>query len=120
VFKVGSITLSYESERLATPSARLIGVLPSDIYGSRKLKKNPYLSEAERRNYIIKANDRDLKRAKELRAYPWFKTKRWLVELDIFKKYKSKLEIEALTSKGLRFLMDTYIPEKIQTGDWIA
>ncbi len=120
VFKVGSITLSYESERLATPSARFLGVSMVDIFGSDKLKKKPYLTEAERKNYIIKATDTDIKRAKELKSYEWFRTKRWLEEINIFLKRKAKLEIEALTSKGLRFLMDTYIPEKIETGDWIA
>ncbi len=120
VFKVGSITLSYESERLATPSARFLGVSMIDIFGSNKLKRKPYLTEAERKNYIIKATDTDIKRAKELKSYEWFRTKRWLEEINIFLKKKAKLEIEALTSKGLRFLMDTYIPEKIETGDWIA
>jgi DNA topoisomerase-6 subunit A len=119
VFKIGSITLSYESERLATPAARFLGVSMIDIFGSKKLRKKPYLSEAERRNYIIKAKDKDLKRAKELINYQWFQTKRWKQEIKIFLKKKSKLEIEALTSKGLKFLMDKYIPEKISTGDWI-
>lgn len=120
VFKIGSITLSYESERLATPSARFLGVSMVDIYGHPKIRRKPYLSEAERKNYVIKAKPTDLKRAMEIMSYKWFKTPRWKIELKIFLKKKSKLEIEALTSKGLKFLMDTYIPEKIQSGDWIA
>lgn len=119
VFKVGSITLSYESERLATPKSKFLGVSMVDIFGSRKLRKKPYLSEAERKNFIIKAKDKDIKRAKELMNYSWFRTKRWEHEIGIFLSKKAKLEIEALTSKGLRFLIDKYIPEKIQTGDWI-
>ncbi|MCD6323922.1 MAG: hypothetical protein J7L55_02290, partial [Desulfurococcales archaeon] len=120
VFKVGSITLSYESERLATPNARFLGVFTSDIFGSKRLKKEPYLTEAERRNYIIKATDMDKKRAKQLRAYKWFRSKRWIEEINMFLKKEAKLEIEALTSKGLRFLMDKYIPEKIEVGDWVV
>lgn len=119
VFKIGSITLSYESERLATPNARFLGVAMSDIFGDSSSGKKPYLSESERRNYIIKAKDMDLKRAKELRNYRWFQTKKWRRELDIFEEKKAKLEIEALTSKGLGFLMDNYIPSKISSGDWI-
>ena len=119
VFKIGSITLSYESERLATPSAKFLGVSMVDIFGSKEFNKKPYLSESERRNYIIKAKDRDLKRAKELMNYKWFQTPRWRYEINEFLHRKSKLEIEALTSKGLKFLMDKYIPEKIQTNDWI-
>lgn len=119
VFKVGSITLSYESERLATPRARFLGVFTSDIFGSRRLGKAPYLTEAERRNYIIKATDMDKRRAKQLRAYKWFRSRRWVEEINMFLRKEAKLEIEALTSKGLRFLMDKYIPEKIEGGDWI-
>ncbi len=117
VFKIGSINLSYESERLATPSARFLGVSMTDIFGYGR--KKPYLSEQERRNYIIKAKDADIKRAMELMNYHWFQTPKWKIEIDIFLKKKAKLEIEALTSKGLRFLADKYIPEKIETGDWI-
>lgn len=120
VFRVGSITLSYESERLATPKARFLGVMMSDVYGSPKLGKKPYLSDSERKNYIIKAKEMDIKRARELMNYKWFQTPRWKVEIDIFLEKLSKLEIEALTSKGLRFLADTYIPSKIEVGDWLA
>jgi len=119
VFKVGSINLSYESERLATPNSKFLGVSMVDIFGSKSLRKRPYLSEAERRNFIIKATERDLKRAKELMSYTWFQTRRWKLELKTFLDKKAKLEIEALTSKGLKFLMDKYLPEKIQAGDWI-
>ena len=119
VFKVGSINLSYESLRLATPEAKFLGVSMTDVFGHKGLGKRPYLSEAERRNFIIKATQRDIKRAKELMNYTWFKTPRWKIEINIFLSKKVKLEIEALTSKGLKFLMDKYLPEKIQTGDWI-
>jgi DNA topoisomerase-6 subunit A len=120
VFKTGSITLSYESERLATPQARFLGVMMTDIFGSNKIKKKPYLTEEERKNFIIKAKERDIKRAKELREYPWFKSERWQLEIDEFLVRKVKLEIEALAGKGLKFLSDKYIPEKIEVGDWIV
>ncbi|MCY0868767.1 MAG: DNA topoisomerase IV subunit A [Desulfurococcus sp.] len=169
VFKIGSITLSYESERLATPSARFIGVMMTDVFGdsvfrdilkekdSRKIissiagdlkslqSKKPYLSEAERRNYIIRAKLKDIERAVELvgynvaeacldnteiksklkkkegaSGYPWFQTPEWIRELCVFFKTLSKLEIEAMASKGLRFLADEYIPGKISSGDWLS
>jgi DNA topoisomerase-6 subunit A len=119
VYKVGSIQLSYESERLATPKAKFLGVSMTDIFGDPSRGKKAYLSERERRNFIIKATERDIKRAKELMAYSWFKTKAWQKEIKLFLEKKAKLEIEALASKGLRFLADQYIPEKIETGDWI-
>lgn len=117
VYKVGSIQLSYESERLATPSAKFLGVSMTDIFGWGR--KKAYLTEAERRNYIIKATDADIKRAKELMKYTWFRTSGWQRELKIFLEKKAKLEIEALASKGLKFLAFEYIPRKIETGDWI-
>jgi len=117
VFKVGSIQLSYESERLATPKARFLGVSMTDVFGYGS--KKPYLTEAERRNFIIKAKDADVKRARELLNYRWFQTPEWKREIRIFLEKKAKLEIEALASKGLGFLAFKYIPEKIETGDWI-
>jgi len=119
VFKIGSITLSYESERLATPKAKFIGVSMTDIFGDPSTRKKPYLTEAERRNFIIKAKKTDIKRAKELMSYEWFQTPKWKREIDIFLQKQSKLEIEALTGKGLRFLMDIYLPTKLSTNDFI-
>jgi len=119
VFKIGSITLSYESERLATPNARFLGVSMSDIFGDSERGKTPYLTEAERKNYIIKAKSADIKRAQELMRYQWFQTQAWIKEINMFLEKKSKLEIEALTGKGLAFLMDKYLPSKIESGDFI-
>jgi DNA topoisomerase-6 subunit A len=117
VFRIGSITLSYESERLATPKAKFLGVSMTDIFGDKG--KKPYLTEEERKNFIIKAKKADIKRAQELLNYEWFKTEKWQKEINIFLQKQSKLEIEALTGKGLYFLMDTYLPTKIQTQDFI-
>jgi DNA topoisomerase-6 subunit A len=117
VFKVGSITLSYESERLATPKAKFLGVSMTDIFGDTN--KKPYLTESERKNFIIKAKERDVKRARELMNYTWFQTPRWKKEINMFLEKKVKLEIEALAGKGLKFLAFQYIPEKIQVRDWI-
>ncbi len=114
VFRSGSISLSFENERLATPNAKFLGVSMSDIF-----EKN-WLSPKERRNVIIKAKEEDIKRAKEMMRYEWFKnSKKWMHELKLFLKEKKKLEIEALAVKGLKFLAEVYIPQKLQTKDWI-
>jgi len=118
VFRIGSISLSYESERLATPDAKFLGVSMGDIFGTNK--KKPYLSEKERNSFIIKAKDFDIKRALEIRNYSWFKTKSWQDEISLFLQKKSKLEIEAMASKGLKFLAFQYIPDKIEKGDYIS
>ncbi len=108
VYRSGSISLSYESERLATPGARFIGVAVTDI----DEYKIP-------RNYIIKATDTDLKRAKELLSYPWFKSKAWREQLKLFLRRKEKVEIEALSGHGFKFLSHNYLPEKIESKTWI-
>jgi len=59
------------------------------------------------------------KRKEGLTGYPWFRSPEWVRELCVFFKTLSKLEIEAMASKGLKFLADNYIPEKIETKDWI-
>lgn len=121
VFKVGSVTLSYESERLATPKARFLGVSMSDVFGVRRGRgwvRRPYLDEWERRNFLIKAKPTDVKRAKELKRYRWFQSREWRREIDVFLKKQYKVEIEALASKGLKFLAEKYIPEKLESG-WI-
>ncbi len=109
VYKSGSISLSYESERLATPEARFLGVTVTDI----DEYKIP-------RNYIIKATERDIKRAQELMRYPWFKeSKEWMRQLKLFVERKEKVEIEALSGHGFKFLTHQYIPEKIRQRKWI-
>jgi len=109
VYRSGSITLGYESERLATPGARFLGLTVTDIY-EYKIPKN----------YIIKAKERDLKRAQELLNYPWFReSKEWVRQLKLFLEKQEKVEIEALSGYGFKFLTERYIPEKIATGAWI-
>lgn len=107
VYRSGSIKLSYENERLATPDAKFIGVTTSDI-------QNYKISD----NYVIKATDRDIKRAQELKRYEWFKSEEWRREIDLFLKVKKKVEIEALSTHGLRFLHE-YLIDKIHGGKWI-
>ncbi|MCX8141543.1 MAG: DNA topoisomerase IV subunit A [Candidatus Nezhaarchaeota archaeon] len=108
VYRIGSITLSHESVRLACPRARFIGVSVSDIYEYNLPK-----------NVIIKAKEADIKRAIELKSYPWFQSQAWQRELDLFLERKEKAEIEAFSSKSLGFLEEKYLPEKIKSGHYI-
>jgi DNA topoisomerase-6 subunit A len=61
VFKAGSITLSYESERLATPSAKFIGVMMTDIFGDSVFKKIIREREARKTLEEVATWDRRLK-----------------------------------------------------------
>ncbi len=108
VYKSGSIKLSYESERLATPEAKFLGVTASDV-DTYKISDQ----------YVIAATDRDVKRAQELLRYPWFQNEEWKREISLFLKRRKKVEIEALSTHGLRFLHE-YIREKIGKRMWIG
>ena len=102
VIKWGSMNLAHVSGRLSCPKAKFLGLTMTDIetYGLE--------------NYTIKAKDIDLKRAKELLDYPWFQKPDWQAEIKLMIKKEYKAELEALSSKGLRFITTTYLPDKIE------
>lgn len=107
VIKFGSMALAHTSDMLGTPDAKFIGLTLTDVehYGLQK--------------QLIKAEQVDLKRTKEIMAYDWFKVPAWQKELKKAIESEKKAEIEALTAKGLRFLTKTYLPEKIEKKDFL-
>lgn len=107
VIKTGSMNLAHTSEKLATPNAKFIGLTMSDIL-KYDLKK-----------YTIKATEQDIKRAKELMNYKWFQHPLWQRELQMMINKRYKAELEALTSKGFRFVSENYLPEKIEKKDFL-
>jgi DNA topoisomerase-6 subunit A len=108
VIKQGSINLSFLSDRLGTPDAKYIGLTTLD---AEKF--------AIPKNVTIKMNNLDIKRTKELLQYMWFKPKEWQKELKNMLKVGYKLELEALSSKGIRFISEKYLPEKIRQQDFL-
>ncbi|MBN1941551.1 MAG: DNA topoisomerase IV subunit A [Candidatus Diapherotrites archaeon] len=108
VIKQGSISLSYSEEKLATPDTKYIGLTVQDV-DTFKIPKE----------VTIKLNALDVKRLNEMKKYDWFKTKEWQKEFDLMKQRAIKLELEALSKKGIRFITQTYLPEKIKTKDFL-
>ena len=108
VIKQGSINLSFLSDRLGTPDAKYIGLTTLDVD-----------KFAIPRNVTIKMNNLDIKRTKELLQYMWFKPKEWQKELKNMLKVGYKLELEALSAKGIRFISEKYLPEKIRQQDFL-
>jgi DNA topoisomerase-6 subunit A len=108
VIKQGSINLSFLSDRLGTPDAKFIGLTTMDVdkFGIPK-------------NVTIKLNKGDEKRIKEMRRYVWFKPKEWQAELKHMLKAGHKLELEALSAKGIKFISQKYLPEKISSRDFL-
>lgn len=108
VLKYGSINLAHMSDQMTLSNAKFLGIMADDItnYG---LEKN-----------LIKFKEVDIKRIKQLQNYEWFKNhKGWQKEFKKMLKMKAKAEIQALSARGLTFITDTYLPEKIKKKDWL-
>jgi len=101
VIRCGSISLSYESFKLACPKAQYLGMLPSDI-------KNFNIPEDE----LMEAEDSDIKTANRLLNCEWMKD--FETEIKLFLKTKKKAELESFSSKGFRFLQEEYLPMKLK------
>lgn len=108
VVRQGSINLAFESSRMAVPAARFIGMSSFDA------------AEFDlSASVTIRLNDKDIVRAKEIMAYPWFADKRWQREIKHMLKQGVKLELEALSNKDFSFIADTYVPEKLKKRKWL-
>lgn len=108
VIKQGSINLSFLSDRLGTPEAKFIGLTTQDV--SKFNIAN---------NVTIKLNQGDIKRTNEMLKYMWFKPNEWQQELKHMLQVGYKLELEALSSKGIKFITEKYLPEKISKKDFL-
>lgn len=109
VVKQGSINLAFESARMAIPKARFIGMsaFDADRFGINK-------------TVTIAMKDEDIRRAKEIMNYPWFKHKKdWQKEIAQMLKSGVKLELEALSSKDFSFITEKYLPEKMKKKMWL-
>ena len=99
VIKSGSANAAHLRE-LTTPEAVWLGVWASDIV-KYKLPSD-------------KLTEIDIKRLYELKADPRYTEKMWHNELDTFLKIKKKSEQEAFARYGLSYIVDTYLPEKLE------
>lgn len=102
-YKIGSESLSYDSDRLVTPDAKVLGMMFSDIYEYN-------IPEVAR----LAASEEDMNRANDMKRKPWFQDKKWQKELDLFLKKKEKCELDAFFKHGFKYLAETYLPEKLR------
>ena len=108
VIKYGSIALAHMSEKLTIPGVKFLGITADDItkYGLQK--------------HLIKLNDQDLARMKQVSEYEWFKdNKDWQRQLKMMKEFGAKAEIQALSSKGISFISEKYLPDKIKNKEFL-
>jgi DNA topoisomerase-6 subunit A len=108
VIKQGSINLAFESQRMAIPKAKFIGLSSAD----------PERYELPR-NVGIKLNDKDIARAKELMNYQWFQKPAWQQEIKRMLASGLKYELDALANKDFQYLTKKYLPRKLKEKDWL-
>lgn len=109
VIKQGSISLAFESNRLAIPEAKYLGIRSMD-YDRCKLSDD----------VKVAMNDTDIKRAKEIAAYPWFQGhKGWQKEIQGMLDNGFKMEVESMITKGVSYITEEYLPQRLKTKDWL-
>ncbi len=108
VIKQGSINLAFESQRMAIPAARFIGMSSFDAEEFDIPAQVP-----------MPLTDEDRRRAKEIREYPWFQSKAWQREIQQMERLSVKLELEAFSSKNFRFITEEYLPQKLKSRKWL-
>lgn len=109
VIKQGSISLAFESSRLAIPDAKFLGIRAKDY-------RECELGEAVK----IDLTDNDIKRANEIAAYPWFaENKAWQREIDALLKNGFKMEVEAMITKDISYVTEEYVPQRLKAKDWL-
>lgn len=108
VLKYGSISLAHMSDELAISDVKYLGVTCDDV---EKYKLD---------RHYISLNDKDITRIKQMQDYDWFKdNKAWQNQFKKMLKAKAKVEIQALSARGITFISDTYLPEKIKAKDFL-
>jgi DNA topoisomerase-6 subunit A len=108
VLKFGSISLAHMAEEMAIPSVKFIGITCDDVI-NYDLKR-----------HFIKLNDQDISRLKQMQNYDWFtKNKAWQRQFKMMKDFGAKVEIQSLSSKGISFISEKYLPDKVRKQDWL-
>jgi len=95
----GSAKLAHVNHELATPNAKFLGVTASDIV-----------------NYDLPTDplkDIDVLRLKELYKDPRYRDEFWKVEIKKMLKIGKKAEQQSFSKYGLEYVVDTYLPEKL-------
>ncbi|ADP77094.1 DNA topoisomerase (ATP-hydrolyzing) [Methanothermus fervidus DSM 2088] len=96
----GSAKLAHVNHELATPNAKFLGVTATDII-NYDLPTDP-LEEV------------DIIRLKELLRDPRYKDEFWRREIKKMLKIKKKAEQQSFSKYGLEYVVDTYLPEKLE------
>ncbi|HEU5460959.1 MAG TPA: hypothetical protein VFU79_01680 [Nitrososphaeraceae archaeon] len=102
-YKIGSESLSYDSDRLVAPNVKVLGMMFSDIYDYN-------IPEVAR----LAVTAEDINRANDMKKKPWLQGKQWQKELNLFLKKKEKCELDAFFKHGFKYLAEQYLPKKLR------
>ncbi|WP_276271669.1 DNA topoisomerase IV subunit A [Haloarcula litorea] len=95
----GSIKSAHLSEYLATPAAEFVGIRPEDIV-EYDLPTDPL-------------GDSDINALESELEDPRFQTEFWEEQIELQLDIGKKAEQQSLASRGLDFVTDTYLPERL-------
>ena len=109
VIKQGSISLAFESRRMAVPDAKFLGIRAMD-FDRYKLSDDVQIA----------LTDRDRTRAKQIAEYPWFAEKKpWQKEIATLMRNGFKMEVESLITKDISYVTEVYVPDRLKAKDWL-
>ncbi|MDX2114419.1 MAG: DNA topoisomerase IV subunit A [Planctomycetota bacterium] len=109
VIKQGSINLAFESQRMAVPDAKFLGIRAID-----------YQRCSLTDDVQIELTERDTARAAQIADYPWFKDKKaWQLEIKQMLGNGFKMEVESLITKDISYVTEVYVPERLKERDWL-
>lgn len=109
VYTVGSKALSYESPEMSVSDIKWLGLLPSDL-DEYKIPKNSRIPMSPR----DKKRGEDMLREDFVQARP-----RWVEEIQLMLETNEKAEIQSLAHEDIQFMTNSYLPNKIHSGDWV-
>ncbi|MBS3135157.1 hypothetical protein J4406_02205 [Candidatus Woesearchaeota archaeon] len=93
---------------MTIPSVKYVGITMDDVI-KYDLKK-----------HLIKLDEKDLARIKQVSQYDWFKNnKEWQKQFKMMKEFNGKVEIQALSAKGISFISENYLPNKIKNKEFL-
>lgn len=96
----GAVKSAHLSEYMACPAARFLGLQPTDI--------------VEYELSTDKLTDQDVKALKSELTDPRFDTEYWHRQIELQLDINKKAEQQAFAGKGLDFVTETYLPERLQ------
>ena len=110
VIKQGSINLAYESQRMAIPDARFLGLR------SQRLRALRAVAPACRSSSTSRTSSGPSRSP----SIPGSQHKKaWQKEIEQMLDNGFKLEVESLISKDISYVTEKYVPERLEEKDWL-